>query len=488
MLTLSIEIVSLSLIGDQLLAANKQLWLQMRRYHCVAAGNKTIELVYRASNELFVFGLFREQESLNAYEQYVNKLKRQGEFSWELVMTSPSHSVVFLENVHHLSEKALTRLDDVRQTFQMPLALVFSSRRTLDRARDTLLDFVSVMKEVADVQLSFSGKLDQQTDWQSQTKNLIAAGFAVNALLTLFAVAIWVRSVTARVGLLVENSRRLGRGMELLPQQGGADEIAALESSLHDAAANLKESDEQRREIVAVISHELRSPLTAISSTVTMAAEEFYGEIEDDARRAMEETDKELSRLLQLINELLDISKLEAGKSNLDLQEFNIAETIEVVLDETKDSVDKKQLAIEIEAPELFVNADSARIERVLMTLLNCLINLSPNSSVISIAAERHKDVATVRISNANLVLPPDLTKSMFAPSRDDTQRLPERLSLLLSKTVVEQHYGTIGADSTAGKGTTFWFSIPLSQLRRLVRFTSIELEADAGDPLQDGG
>jgi len=237
----------------------------------------------------------------------------------------------------------------------------------------------------------------------------------------------------------------------------------------------LKELDKLKSDFVSNVSHELRTPLTAIKGSVDNMLDGLTGELNEKQNRYLTRVKSNADRLARLINDLLDLSRIEAGiklkQINLDLVTLarEIAESLRPLAAE-------KLISLEIAFGNNTVGAwaDPDRISEVLVNLLGNAIKFSPAQSTITLSIERNGDHwAKVSVADTGPGIPLDEAKRVFDKFYQVSQ--PERqkargtgLGLSIVKTLVELHGGNIWLESETGKGSVFSFTLPVEQPQKI--------------------
>ena len=222
-----------------------------------------------------------------------------------------------------------------------------------------------------------------------------------------------------------------------------------------------------KREFVTTVSHELRTPLTSIRGSLTLLAVGALGPIAEQAMRAVRIAERNALRLVNLINDLLDIEKLEAGKMDMHFEEVELSTVFERSLESVRTYADQYGIKIELNYTDAFkVCADGDRLVQVLVNLLSNACKFSPLNQSVLLTAQDDGDYVKVAISDKGRGIPADLLTRVFERFQqveiaDAKGKGGTGLGLAICKAIVEQHQGSIGADSEFGKGATFWFRLP---------------------------
>jgi signal transduction histidine kinase len=314
-----------------------------------------------------------------------------------------------------------------------------------------------------------------QADKRAFAQSLIWVLLVVNVLVAIVLAIFLQKNVMSRLSVLIDNSYRLAAGRELRPPVSGGDEIAQLDgafrsmaSALAEAEAERKRIEEMKQDFVAMISHDLRTPLTSISSVCQMVSDGIYGEINDRGKVVLQKADNSVTRLIGLINDLLDMEKMESGMLDLELKIVSLAKVFQRSLDSLTGYATQQNVRLIAEPVDASVIADEDRIVQVVVNLTGNAIKFSPKGAAVTLSAVLHGRDVEVRVTDQGMGIPAAYRDSIFDKfkqvSREDaTVRKGTGLGLAICKTIVEGHGGTIGVRSEEGKGSTFWFSISLS-------------------------
>jgi two-component system sensor histidine kinase KdpD len=245
------------------------------------------------------------------------------------------------------------------------------------------------------------------------------------------------------------------------------DNLHLLDESRKVAA--LRELDRMKTELIGTVSHELRTPLGSIKGYATTLLTHGNKLRKDEQREFLEIIDSEADRLRELIENLLDLSRLEAGVLRIDRQPGRLGETVQEVSRKVQLAAPNHQLALEWPADDPLVNADHKRIYQVIQNLLTNAVKYSPDGGCITLSgAVQHRELV-VSVADQGLGMPAaelDRIFDRFHRIQSDVSRGigGTGLGLAICKGLVEAHGGRIWAESNAeSKGSTFRFTLPLS-------------------------
>jgi len=229
-----------------------------------------------------------------------------------------------------------------------------------------------------------------------------------------------------------------------------------------------KEAEQRVKDFYSTVSHELRTPLTAIRTALGIMEHSFMGELTEQARPVVQVASKETDRLIRLINDILDIRKIEAGKLDLKLKKLDPREIINRAIDGLKTLTDEAGVKVVSELPETRrVLADEDRLQQVLTNLLSNAIKWSPVDGTVKVSIKEIDQRCRFEVVDEGPGIPEDEADKLFGrfqqvSSRDDRSRGGTGLGLAICKAIVEQHGGEIGVELKAEKGSMFWFDLPL--------------------------
>ena len=226
--------------------------------------------------------------------------------------------------------------------------------------------------------------------------------------------------------------------------------------------------EKMKREFVTTVSHELRTPLTSIRGSLTLLSVGALGALPEQAMKATKIAERNALRLANLINDLLDIEKLEAGKMEMVFEKTSISSVMERSLESVKSYAEQYEVTFELDSKgDYFVYGDGDRLVQVVVNLLSNSCKYSPKQETvqISISANESEDVQ-VSICDKGRGIPAETLPKMFERFQqvevaDAKRKGGSGLGLAICKAIVEQHNGKIGVDSELGKGSRFWFSLP---------------------------
>jgi PAS domain S-box-containing protein len=229
-----------------------------------------------------------------------------------------------------------------------------------------------------------------------------------------------------------------------------------------------KEVEHRFREFYSTVSHELRSPLSSIRGSIELMGDYVEENLFDNIKPLLGPASESVDRLIRLINDLLDVKRIEEGQLNLEFRAVDPIDIAKSAADGLRGAAlkNKVEITVVIEDAHKFP-ADPDRIVQVLTNLLTNAIKFSPPDGVVTLRVHLSDDCSMLRFDVEDLgpgIKPADLHRlfSPFGQLADGRRHLGTGLGLAISKAIVEQHNGEIGIQSNNGAGSTFWFALPL--------------------------
>lgn len=295
--------------------------------------------------------------------------------------------------------------------------------------------------------------------------HILTFGIFGNLALAMVLLAIFVVDIRGRLKVLVENARCIPKGVEMPGLVSGSDELNYLDGVLHQAACELKEAREMRQSLMEMIAHDLRSPLMSSQVAVDLVKNDRETSLGKSASRNIEVVNRNIEKLVALVNDLLTLEKLEAGKMELALAPQSLRAIVDDSIASVSGLSSLKELSVKNDCLDETVMVDRARIEQVLVNYLSNAIKFSPQGATISVCSGREEDRVLVSVIDQGPGLSlEDQTKlfNKFFQLKDVNSGKGFGLGLAICKMVCESHGGRVGVESEPGKGARFWFSIPL--------------------------
>jgi signal transduction histidine kinase len=322
-----------------------------------------------------------------------------------------------------------------------------------------------------------------------RTAALLLAGLVLSALVAL-ALA---RGMVRPIRRLEEGTRKIGAGD--LGQQidvHTGDELEALAGQFNQMTERLRESyadleqkveartreladksrqleiaDRHKSEFLANMSHELRTPLNAIIGFSEALGEGLFGELNAKQREYLEDIHASGRHLLSLINDILDLSKIEAGRMELDLSAFSAPAAIENCVTLVRERAQRHDIAVTVDIDPTLgeLTADERKFKQILLNLLSNAVKFTPDGGKVALGARVEQGQLEVAVADSGSGIAPADQATVFEEFRQlGKSGEGTGLGLALSRKFVELHGGTMALHSEPGKGSVFTFTLPLEQ------------------------
>ena len=243
---------------------------------------------------------------------------------------------------------------------------------------------------------------------------------------------------------------------------------ARLFREIADKSAELEVANRHKSEFLANMSHELRTPLNAVIGFSEVLIDRLFGELNDKQEEYLQDILSSGRHLLSLINDILDLSKIEAGRMELELSPFELPVALDNALTLVRERASRHGISLKVSAdPEIGeIVADERKIKQVLVNLLSNAVKFTPEGGQVTVSVVRANGAVEIAVSDTGIGIAHDDQEAIFEEFRQvvsDYTRKREGtgLGLPLSKRFVELHGGRIWVKSEVGRGSTFTFSIP---------------------------
>lgn len=223
-----------------------------------------------------------------------------------------------------------------------------------------------------------------------------------------------------------------------------------------------------KSEFLANMSHELRTPLNSIIGFSDLLLTGSSGELNDKQTRYARNISNSGKDLLNIINDILDLSKIEAGKMILNYEEVSLMQTVDEIVKTLTPLSSKKNQSLETShIGDVVIQADKGKLKQILLNLIGNAIKFTPSGGYIYISSYLKDDMANILIKDTGIGISPEDQKKLFEPFKQLDSNLSREhtgtgLGLSLVKKLVELHNGTVSVESEVEKGSTFTVSLPI--------------------------
>ncbi len=289
------------------------------------------------------------------------------------------------------------------------------------------------------------------------------------------------KKITAVVTAAISDGIAWQEDLELITARGNAVWVTSIgQAEFKDGSciriygsiqdiSERKQNEKLKSEFVSTVSHELRTPLTSITGALGLLANGLLGEIPDKAKRPLEIALQNSKRLGRLINDLLDVEKLTAGKMHFDIHVQSITPLVQQAIESNRNYGADRNIKIDLAAEDgdIAVAVDSLRLIQVLSNLLSNAIKYSPDNDVVAVRVEQKGKTVSISVRDKGKGIPLAFRNRIFqkfsqADSSDTRQKGGTGLGLAISQELITRMEGKIDFTSTENQGTCFFIDLPI--------------------------
>jgi len=333
------------------------------------------------------------------------------------------------------------------------------ARGLADQVGQSLEDLTAATHRGAEEARADAAQLEQRT-W---TGVLVALGCAL--ALALGAAALLAQRLTRRLRVLSEATAAVAAGSfrEPIPERG-ADEIAALAHSFNAMAVNLRQVDQLKESFLATVSHELRSPLTSMREAAHLLHEEVAGTLNPKQARLVAIIGESTERLLRLVNQILDLSRLRAGRLPLARRTVDLTQVAERGVNELRPQAAEGHVAVAVEriGQNFEAAVDEDKLVQVVVNLVANAIRFTPAGGRVTVRAVDAGPEVELHVEDTGVGIPASALPRIFEMYQQaHGQRGGTGLGLAIVRGVVEAHHGRVTVESHEGKGSRFTVLLP---------------------------
>ncbi|MDE2344244.1 MAG: CHASE3 domain-containing protein [Betaproteobacteria bacterium] len=460
-LILAVVLLTIALLGVQLIFQNIR-FLQAHRQvtHTLdvqVTADELLETATEGTNALRGYIITGKESFLANYVHMRENLLLQYENLATLVADNP----VQQRNLPELKAQLQLLLKETQEqlnlfkqadTDRMRLRLMHSSNLALNDRIELAIQGVN------DEERRLLTAREERLSWEAN-KLFMLDGIVISAM---FAMIFWMAwSMSQELKL---------RESHFLERRALIAELKSRNIELEAANEALVRADQYKSEFLSAMSHELRTPLNSIIGFSNVIRKGMAGPLNDIQARQIGLVEDSALHLLRLINDLLDLSRIEAGKATLHVETFDLCALVEETLATVKPLADKKSLALQKDCglTPLFIQADRVKVYQILLNLLSNAIKFSEKGHV-SVHGTLHGNHFQITVSDEGMGIPADEIPFLFQAFHQvdgSHKKMHEGtgLGLYLCKKLVELMGGTIRVESAEGKGSRFSFTLPLKQ------------------------
>lgn len=238
---------------------------------------------------------------------------------------------------------------------------------------------------------------------------------------------------------------------------------------IHDMTA-FKQAERLRQEVMAMVTHDLRSPLNTITNVLGFIKSGKHGQLDTRGLEYVESANRNSQRMLNLINDLLDVERIKAGMMELDLRQVSVDECLSSLELSTRGLAEEAGIKIEFKSAPIVVYADEEKLDRVLINLVSNAIKFSPRGKAVRVKVTAGSEYAVFGIEDEGNGIAPDLLPHIFdrfTRGQANSAIPGSGLGLSICKSLVELMGGTIEVQNSKAGGAVFSFKIPLTKRRK---------------------
>ncbi|HEY9792730.1 MAG TPA: ATP-binding protein [Candidatus Obscuribacterales bacterium] len=395
---------------------------------------------------------------------------------------------VAFEELRTQVRRVMKSLEDHQRLMSLPQSMSLSVVRSMPKDQVMIkMKAMSVEDELTSLVVEDKSIVSDADDkgrliWQ-QIQIILIGGLFGSLVVTAGLGRFFYRNILERLRNIQQNIRRMdGKGM-LFEPVGGSDEIAQLDSAVHETALKLRELERYKARMIGFIGQQLCEPLQSIDATIQNLNQ--YS-ADDSAKKLMESSGRSMSRLTRLADELLNLPSLGEAKLQLVFAPVTVASLVQRSCEAVESMARHKQVTVKTRLHDAQIDVDADRVIQVLVNLLSNAIKFSPAGSPIILATDMLGDRVRFQVIDKGRGIPKEFQEKLFAKyvqvSQADSQNFKGfGLGLSICKSIVEEHGGTITFESEVGQGTTFTVEMPCEQRQHAGLLTMEEKRSRSG-------
>ncbi|HPO63120.1 MAG TPA: YfiR/HmsC family protein [Candidatus Kapabacteria bacterium] len=374
----------------------------------------------------------------------------------QLIQSQKSELIEYINQFNFQKKILENQQDSIRETSNILLKQKEDINKHSNELKEQLNELESKEKQIFKLNSQIKSKniaLDYQSDKILRQTQLIYALAIIGLLVIFLIIAIY---------LGYRNHKKNATKLALKKA-----EIEEKLIELEQLNSKLKEADQYKSIFLASMSHELRTPLNSIIGYTGILLMGMAGDLNDEQKNQLTKVKNNGSHLLNLINEVLDISKIEAGKAEFEYEEFQLKALITEIIDIVYLKAKEKKLELNHEVPEdFYVFSDKRRIKQVILNLVSNAVNYTNEGSVSVKSVKIYDNRLKVSVIDTGIGIPKEDIARLFQPFQQIDSSLTKHnkgtgLGLYLSRKLLKQLDGDIFVKSENGKGSEFYIEIP---------------------------
>lgn len=292
----------------------------------------------------------------------------------------------------------------------------------------------------------------------------LLSALAISVLLTMLLYFYFMRTIYEGVHTLMQNAQKFQSGQALLPVMQGNDELAQVDIAFHKMAEDLESANRFKQEMLAMVSHDLRTPLNAVTGYLSLVADGPYGaKAFQRTKDIASDHERELFNVVKLINSVLDSEKIEAGAMELSKRSIYVETIIEKGIEELQGLIDESKVKVAFTPTELEVEVDPHRIGQATIAFLETAIRSTLPGQQVNVELRQIESTIKFQFCIPKSITPASLDSifERYVESRPADLTIPEDQSLALAASIVKLHGGEVGT-MRDDQETKLWFSLAL--------------------------
>lgn len=336
------------------------------------------------------------------------------------------------------------------------------------RLKMQMLEYWATIKKDSSIQalLHISAPLDPIDSTIAVLKNQLIYISVIIVLIAFFISLFISRKFSKPIKRITGAAKELAKGnYDVMFVKGNYSEIDQLASALNYATRELSKTDDLRKELIANVSHDLRTPLTLIRAYAEMLRD-ISGESPEKRKAHTNIIIEESDRLANLVNDMLNLSKIQSGTDQMKLICFNISQTVKNIIKRFDILVEREGYRFESSCDEnLTLVADETRIEQVIYNLISNAVNYTGDDKRIIIKLSGSEKKIHFEVADTGKGIPKEKLETIwerYYKAKETHKRavIGTGLGLSIVKGILQEHHADFGVNSTPGKGSTFWFEL----------------------------
>jgi len=446
-----------------------------RYYEDKLSGERAgVEIIFNA-NEMWIdcteilflkgyFSLFGGEEP--AFAQRVNRIMDQYQILKKLVANNRMQTEN-LEKIHAYTRQALSLSNQLRPVISpkgsRKMSVLISDLDILAKAQLIVGSMASEIEFFRKPEFLYSRAAVAEVERSTLFVDCLVLGsLAASTIVALLLFAYFIRTISQEIKVIVKNTDQFKEGIELEPPLSGGDELAQVDAAFHQMSDEIKEAQRTKQKILSMISHDLRSPLTSVLGYLSNLRAGVFGDAPNETLANAERCEREIDRLIHLINDLLDLDKIEAGKFELRPKSLSADQVLDKAINKVFRFADERDVNINPPMGMAQIHADPERLLQALSNVLSTAVRLSPVGSSIETGVGQNNGESEIRITAASAEITEDQLDLLF--DRYQQSGCGLQLDLPISREILRLHGGSIVATAQKPQGLTFSLLLPAKE------------------------